>query len=664
VSGAGGKPIDKWSTGSRLSGNVEKHAGALYVSLQRDRLKKVRVSKMSFEAATLAILGLSIITVIILGTLAIFGFQLIRKESGAARRARRSEEEHRAVVESSPDAILVVDLGNRITLANARAAEVFGYEAGSDMLGTNMIALVSTVDQSRASTTMKRRLALEEPTGLNVEFLMVRRDGSEFPSEVSSEVLHDDESRARGITRIVRDISERKEFEGKLIHQATHDALTGLGNRALLYDRLDYAVRLSRRTGRSGALLLTDLNRFKVINDTFGHTTGDEVLRTVAARLRTVLGDSDTVARLGGDEFAILLPHATAEEARFVGEKVLAAVADPFPVEGSELVLETSVGAALYPAHGDSTEELLRSADVAMYAAKASGDGFVLYETRIDSYDPKQMALLSDLRKAIDRDQLELHFQPKVNTATLSVDSVEALLRWHHPTRGDFPPGEFVPLAEWTGVMRPLTHWVLTAAVRQARAWRDQGNPLQVAVNVSASVLHDITLPDAIRDLLVETGVSSSLLKLEITETAVMNDPARARDVLQRLAALGVELSIDDFGTGYSSIAHLRGMPVSEIKIDSSFVQCMASDKEDASVVRSLVLLGHGLNLTVVAEGVEDAETVDILRRSRCDLMQGFYFAKPMRADALDIWLLNRSDMGVAPLEPVRGDFAVATSGT
>jgi len=431
-------------------------------------------------------------------------------------------------------------------------------------------------------------------------------------------------------------------------HMALHDPLTDLPNRSLFQDRAEQAILATRRhPGRVGLMLL-DLNRFKEVNDTLGHHNGDLLLKEIGQRLRIGLRDSDSIARLGGDEFGILLPTiADANAALGVAEKIRQALREPFALEGITLDLDASVGIALYPDHGRDVETLLQRADVAMYLAKQDHSGCELYSAGRDEYSPARLALVGELRRGIDRRELVLYYQPKAELTTGRVTSVEALVRWQHPTRGLIAPDEFIPLAERTGLIRDLTSVVLDTALGQLREWQKQGLELGVSVNVSARDLLDLELPETIARLLDEHQLPAERLELEITEGVILADPMRARAVLTRLDAMGVELAIDDFGSGYSSLAYLKRLPVGEIKIDRSFVMNMENDENDAVIVRSTIDLGRNLGLRVVAEGVENEAVWSNLARLHCDQAQGFYLSRPIPGAELANWVRARD---AAPL--------------
>jgi diguanylate cyclase (GGDEF)-like protein len=437
-----------------------------------------------------------------------------------------------------------------------------------------------------------------------------------------------------------RQTAETKHQAAENQHQALHDSLTGLPNRTLLRDRTDQVIHQADRELVPAALLLLDLDRFKEVNDTLGHHYGDELLVQVGERLRSRLREVDTVARLGGDEFAILLPRIqTAEGAVAVAGKLQAAFDEPFTLEDLALDVEASIGVALYPEHGSDPDELLQHADIAMYVAKDTHAGFVLFDPKQDQHSPRRLALLGELRRAIDHQQLILHYQPKVNAHTGQMLGVEALVRWQHPEHGLLPPGEFIPLAERTGLIGPLTNYVLDAALRQCRDWRQAGHELAVAVNVSARSLLDLAFPDQVAGLLARWELPARLLVVEITESTIMADPTHALEILSRLNIMGVQVAIDDFGTGYSSMAHLKTLPVHELKIDRSFVSQMTSDTRDAVIVRSTVDLGRNLGLRVVAEGVEDVVTLRELDALGCNAIQGYYISRPVPGDDLIYWL-------------------------
>ena len=455
---------------------------------------------------------------------------------------------------------------------------------------------------------------------------------------------------ASASTRLRRQRNDLSRKAAENEHLALHDALTDLPNRSLFHDRTSQAILATARLPGQVGLLVLDLDRFKEINDTLGHHNGDLLLKEIGKRLTMQLRDGDTVARLGGDEFGVLLPRVNDEGAALaVAEKVRHALRDPFVLEGISLDVDASVGVALYPDHGLDVETLLQRADVAMYLAKHDHSGCQVYTAERDEYSPARLALVGELRRAIDCDELVLHYQPKADLRSGRVAGVEALVRWQHPERGLIGPDEFIPLAERTGLIRELTRVVLDAALRQVRAWHEQRIDLSVSVNLSARDLLDLELPETVRCLLSEHGVGPESLELEITESVILADPMRARAVLSRLDAMGVSLAIDDFGIGYSSLAYLKRLPVSEIKIDRSFVLNMGSDDNDGVIVRSTIDLGRNLGLRVVAEGVENEATWRELAALNCDQAQGYFLSRPVPGDQIGAWLRDRAVLPARP---------------
>ncbi len=426
-------------------------------------------------------------------------------------------------------------------------------------------------------------------------------------------------------------------------HEALHDVLTGLPNRASL--QVEFADRLDPDGGQHGlGILLIDLDRFKDINDTLGHPVGDALLTEVAARLRAALRPDDVVARLGGDEFAVLATLA-GDSRRALAEdlatRVIACLQEPFFITDIRLDAQASVGIALTPEHGTTVESLMSRADVALYAAKEERGRWSVYDPEQDPHTPERLALLGELRDGIERGELELRYQPKCDLPGGEVTGVEALARWRHPRKGLLPPDEFIPLAENTGLITALTLDVLERAMRQARRWAEAGRPLGVAVNLSVRHLSDPHLPAKVEQVLRRHGVPATALTLEVTESTIMKDPGRAMTVLAGLRALGVRIGVDDYGTGYSSLAYLRQLHVDELKIDRSFIGNLTGSDNDEVIVRSTIELGHNLGLVVVAEGVEHAETWARLRELGCDMVQGYFVARPLPADEFDAWLLG-----------------------
>jgi diguanylate cyclase (GGDEF)-like protein len=443
--------------------------------------------------------------------------------------------------------------------------------------------------------------------------------------------------RAVLVDRLRREAAEKQ-------HLSLHDPLTGLPNRRYFHQLLDAELAAARTAGSGVAVVLLDLDRFKEINDALGHDTGDALLREVGERLRAHLDGRGVVARLGGDEFAVLVPTDGSPAAAVTAATGLGGVLERSIRMGPlTLTARASIGVAAAPLHGDDPEVLIRHADVAMYAGKENHSGLRLYDPALDVNSPERLALIADLRTAVDRRDLLVAFQPKVEPRTGRVTGAEALARWHHPTRGAVPPDEFIPLAEHSGLVRPLTLHVLELALRRRAAWARAGHDLHVAVNLSPNSLLDAELPETVARLLAQTGNPAHRLTLEITESTILTDPAGSMATLERLHALGVKLSIDDFGTGYSSLGRLRELPIHEVKIDKSFVQRIGDDHRDRAVVRSAVQLGHALDLEVVAEGVEDLATYGYLAREGCDSVQGYHLSRPLPPDEFLDWVVGHS---------------------
>jgi len=424
-----------------------------------------------------------------------------------------------------------------------------------------------------------------------------------------------------------------------LEHQALHDALTGLPNRTLLYDRVQQAINKMHREDGSMALMMMDLDRFKDINDTLGHQVGDRILEQVSLRLVNTLRDTDTVARLGGDEFAIALPLQEPGYAERIAKKILTSLEKPFQVEGYQLFVGGSIGMALYPEHGDRVEMLLQHADVAMYVSKRNNSGFKLYEPSQDKDNMGRLALSNDLRNALNDEELMVYYQPKLDMQTGLIYGVEALVRWNHPERGFISPDQIIYIAEHTGLIKPLTRWVLQEAISQCSHWNKQGMKLSVSVNLSTRNLQDPNLYELVEANLSAYDFPPELLVLEITESAMMLEPEYAKQILTHMDSMGVCISIDDFGTGFSSLAYLKQLPVDELKIDKSFVMNMNNNDNDAVIVRSTIDLARNLGLKVVAEGVESLEIWHLLNKLGCNYAQGFYMSKPLPVEKLEVWL-------------------------
>jgi diguanylate cyclase (GGDEF)-like protein/PAS domain S-box-containing protein len=544
--------------------------------------------------------------------------------------------------------MVMTDLDGCILDANPAIQELLGWDAG-ELVGHHMSEFVHRDDREIVFADFVG--SPEEIDSLRLDHRFVTRTGDVRWVDASVSFVRDVDGRRSFAVSMIQDVTQRREAELALVaqaelneHQALHDALTGLANRTLFRDRIDQAVKGARRAGGRAAVLLMDLDRFKEINDSLGHAAGDELLVELGTRLESALRASDTVARLGGDEFGVLIPDPTVpDDVLRVIDRMQAAIAEPVTVQGLPLSLEGSIGIAVFPDDGDDVESLLQRADVAMYQAKAENAGFAFFdEASCDTHDPGRLTLVGELRRALEHRELTLYYQPKAVLADGDVRSVEALLRWNHPTRGLVPPDDFIPLAQQTGLIKPLTLYVVDEALRQCRAWLDDGLRLSIAVNLSTRNLLDVQFPTEVRGLLDRWDVEPGLLELEITESTMLADPVRCKQILERLSEMGIRLSIDDFGTGYSSLAYLKGLPVDEIKIDRSFVLGMRSSEDDATIVRSTIDLGRNLGLEVVAEGVETEDVWNHLGSLGCTVAQGYYLSRPVPPAELEAWLAAR----------------------
>jgi diguanylate cyclase (GGDEF)-like protein/PAS domain S-box-containing protein len=473
------------------------------------------------------------------------------------------------------------------------------------------------------------------------EYRILDREGRVLWWSDRGTVLPGPDGKARFVRGFVLDVTEQRLAEESLRKMRFYDQLTGLPNRVMLQNRLGRALSESVRTARPLALLILALDQFREVTNTLGYHNGDLIVRDLAGRLGDALGDADRVARLRGDEFGVLLPDADAVFARQVGDRILGSLERPFMVQRLPIEVSASVGIAVAPEHGTEAETLLRHADAAVQAARRQGGAAsVVYSPECEPHDPARLALLGELRRALEGQELQLHYQPKVDLKTRTVVGAEALLRWLHPRHGYVSPAEFIPLAEQTGLIRPLTRWVLDRASGEARGWEREGRRLPVAVNVSARSLQDARIVDDVEEALLTHDLAPDRLLVEVTESAVMRDAGNAARVLSSLSSRGVSVAIDDFGTGYSSLGLLRKLPVHELKIDKSFVLGMAGETaEDTAIVRSTADLAHNLGLSVVAEGVENQWTLDLLSTFGCDLAQGYHIARPMPAAEFAGWL-------------------------
>ncbi len=587
--------------------------------------------------------------------------QIERQVEARTAELHESESLKASIIETALDAIVTMDHAGRIVEFNPAAEEIFGYSRDR-AVGQRLDELIIPPSQRQAHRdSLERFLHTGEgrAVGRRIDVSAVRADGTEFPAELAINPVHR-EGAPPQFVGFARDITERKRAEERLAYQATHDALTGLPNRAQFQSELERDLDDRGGAGSRLALLLIDVDRFKEVNDVFGHHYGDLLLQSLGPHLCNALRGSGTVARIGGDEFGVLLPGADAAEAIRVAEALLTAVRQPIVVKGEALDVGASIGIALSPDHTRDPIALLQCADVAMYAAKRIRSGYLIYSADQPEVTPRRVALIGELRRGIDQGQLQLHYQPKINLRTRTVEGVEALVRWLHPREGLLGPAEFIGMAEDTGLIRPLTFWVLRTALLQCRAWHQTGTNLNIAINLTVGMLREPELVEIVAANLESADALPEWLTLEVTESAVMTDPKRVRETLSRLRRIGVRISIDDFGTGYSSLAYLRDLPVNEVKIDRSFVTEMDTREPDTCIVRAVIDLGHNLGMQVVAEGVEAQSTVERLADLGCDYVQGFHFSPPLPAPEFAAWLSGFR--GVADLDreivpsPIRPD--------
>jgi diguanylate cyclase (GGDEF)-like protein/PAS domain S-box-containing protein len=554
---------------------------------------------------------------------------------------QESEKRMRSVLDNVSDGLATIDQNGIIESANPAVTKLFGYSE-QELIGQQSDILIATTHRAAFDNYLQRRLNVDARASGAHETMGKRKNGSLFPLEfvVSSMQVG---SRHLFIGTL-RDISERKAQTDALEYQALHDALTGLPNRSLFGDRLRQALLAARRNQKMFGVLLLDLDRFKDINDALGHDRGDSLLQEVTARLRGVLRATDTIARLGGDEFAVLTTDAKhPEDVAGTARKILASLEGPFAIADQMVETGASIGIAMYPVHGDDPGTLLRRADVAMYVAKRSGGGFAMYQPEQEAQTLRRSGLAGELRRSIPQGELILHYQPQVTLATGAINAVEALVRWNHPREGLMPPDRFIPMAEETGIIHPLTAWVIGSALEQLCQWLNDGLDISISINVSPRNIEDHSLEEMVAAAIANFKVDPSRLTLEITEGVAM--AAAAAKALHRLHEIGVRLALDDFGTGYSSLLYLMRLPVNEIKIDRSFVSALATDPDSGAIVRSAVGLGHNLGLRVVAEGLQDRMAEAVLVEAHCDAAQGFLVGRPMAESEITPVLLRQNSV-------------------
>ncbi|MBI1922369.1 MAG: EAL domain-containing protein [Geobacter sp.] len=573
----------------------------------------------------------------------VFLMSVIRRDRQALR---NSEERLLNFVDSANDLIHSCSPDGRILYANRAWQKTLGY-GGDEISGLTFSDILNP--ESEAECMAEFRKALDGGPVKAVEAGFVSKEGGVVSAEVNISCGFKD-GKPSVVWGICRDITERKQAQEQLYRLAHHDTLTGLPNRILFLDRLKNARALARRQGFKASVLFLDLDRFKIINDTLGHTVGDKLLQQVAKRLLGCVRETDTVARIGGDEFTVVLVNVGSEaDVERIADKILKAMAIPFKVDEHELFVTSSIGISIYPEQGDDAETLLKKADIAMYEAKTRGrNNFQFYTPALDANASKKLHLGNDLRKAMERDEFILHYQPKFDIASGKVTALEALVRWEHPEHGLLPPADFIPLAEEMGLIVPLGEWVLRTACRQNAEWRKEGmKPLRIAVNLSALQFRQNDLPEIIRGAVAESGLEPELLELEITESIIVQDPETAVDILNELREMGIYISVDDFGTGYSSLLHIKRFPVDTLKIDKSFVRNVDKCSTDGAIAQAIITMGTSLDIKVIAEGVETEGELAFLKENHCDEAQGFLLSVPLPAGEIP-GFLSRTEAALA----------------
>lgn len=567
--------------------------------------------------------------------------------------ARRSEARFRSLVQHSSDVTTLIDVDGTIQYQSPSVERNLGYSV-EELIGTDSMDLVHPDERAHVRAVMVK--AMKESGAATFECRLRHKQGHWLHAESRLNSLLRD-PHVRGVVLNTRDISERKTLEAELSHQAFHDSLTNLANRALFSDRLKQSLKRARRNGQAVGVIFLDLDNFKKVNDTLGHAMGDHLLMAVAERLRETLRGTDTAARLGGDEFAILLEGICNEpDATVVAERILTAMALPFNLRGHEIFCRPSLGITLGRPGEYEAEELLRNADVAMYSAKAQGKGrYAMFEPGMHAAIVARADLEVDLRRALERKEFTVFYQPTVALQTGAISGLEALIRWNHPKRGLVAPMEFIPLAEDTGMIVAIGKRVLAEACRQAREWQlrhHTDTPITMSVNLSARQLQDADLVDDVVRALEDSGLDPQHLTLEITESVLMQHTDAVVGTLLQLRKLGVKLAIDDFGTGYSSLAYLQRLPVDILKIDRSFIAGLKNGSTEWAMTRAIIELGQSLNLMTVAEGIEQPEQVLHLQSLQCDLYQGYYFAKPLDRMAMEKFLAELTSADASHASP------------
>jgi diguanylate cyclase (GGDEF)-like protein/PAS domain S-box-containing protein len=551
------------------------------------------------------------------------------------------------VFEVSSDPLALVDVNGRLREINSAMEKITG-NAREQLVGS---LFADCFNQTEQVQEVLERVFLEREVR-DCSWTMVHESGSVTEVICNATLFRDESGKVLGAFFVLRDATDLRQYQSQMLFQASYDALTTLPNRRLLRDRLESAMSRVRSNKRVLGILYADIDDFKDVNDTLGHSIGDEVLKALAWRLVALLGKTDTVARMGGDRFAILIEDADCEGAIYQqANGLLSKVAQPFLIEGHEVVVSCSIGATIYPINNCDTDTLLRNAEAAMYRAKDGGKNRAqLFTPEMDAAIRRRVDTSIRLRSALENSEFMLHYQPRVELSSGKVTGVESLIRWHIEGRGMIPPMDFIPIAERNGMIVPIGEWVLFEACRQARKWQfEMGTPIKTAINLSARQLRDADIVKQVIRALEETGLPAKRLELELTESMLMHDTKRVLHTLEALKEIGVSLAIDDFGTGYSSLSYLKSFPIDHLKIDRSFVMDIPHDPNNGAIVRAVIDMSHSLGLKVIAEGVETREQLDFLLEQDCDEIQGYYFSKPLPKDDLTQFLKMKRNLDLWP---------------